>query len=147
MGSCIPFEYLKHKLWLKERSGIKVPIWFLTIKSQELPWFTCVQVAFHISLESSQQGLQLCFTHHLNWRFAQKVISLQSQRSPNFSNLRLPSWKSWNKMTFGCKLHDHNKEYYKREGGGFCQFQVVMSLANLCMLVACPCTKSAPIMH
>ncbi len=26
MSSCIPFEYLKHKLWPKEGSGVKVPI-------------------------------------------------------------------------------------------------------------------------
>jgi hypothetical protein len=51
------FEYLKHKLWLRERLGVKVSIWFLTIKSQELPWFPYVQVACHISLESFQQRL------------------------------------------------------------------------------------------
>jgi hypothetical protein len=26
MGSHVPFEYLKHKLWSKERLGVKVPI-------------------------------------------------------------------------------------------------------------------------
>ncbi len=26
MGSHDPFEYLKHKLWPKERSGVKMPI-------------------------------------------------------------------------------------------------------------------------
>ncbi len=26
MGLYDPFEYLKHKLWPKERSGVKVPI-------------------------------------------------------------------------------------------------------------------------
>jgi len=39
MGLHVPFEYLKHKLWLKKGLGIKVPIWFSTIKSQELPRF------------------------------------------------------------------------------------------------------------
>jgi hypothetical protein len=33
MGSHDPFEYLKHKLWLKEGPRVKVPIWFPTIKS------------------------------------------------------------------------------------------------------------------
>jgi hypothetical protein len=37
MGSHDPFEYLKHKLWPKEGLGVKVPIWFMTIKSQESP--------------------------------------------------------------------------------------------------------------
>jgi hypothetical protein len=71
MGSRDPFEYLKHKLWPNERLGVEVPIWFLTIKSWESPWFTSVCIAHHISMESSQQGLQLCFILHLNQRFTQ----------------------------------------------------------------------------
>jgi len=43
-----PFEYLKHKLWLKEGLGIKVPIWLSPIKSQESPSNTCVKVECHI---------------------------------------------------------------------------------------------------
>jgi hypothetical protein len=31
------FEYLKHKLWPKEKLGVKVSIWFLIIKSQKSP--------------------------------------------------------------------------------------------------------------
>jgi hypothetical protein len=37
-----PFEHLKQKLWPKERSRIKLAVWLLTIKSQELTWFPCV---------------------------------------------------------------------------------------------------------
>jgi hypothetical protein len=37
--------------------------------------------------------------------------------------------------------------YYKREGGGFSQVQVVVSLVNLSLPVAHPSTKSAQIMH
>jgi hypothetical protein len=37
MGLYHPFEYLKHKLWPKEGQQVKLAIWFLTIKSQELP--------------------------------------------------------------------------------------------------------------
>jgi len=91
MGSHDPFGYLKYKLWPKERSGIKLPIWFLTTKSRELPWFSYMQVACHISLESSWQGLQLCFRPHLNQRFTKKVISLQSHWSPNFKNFEIPN--------------------------------------------------------
>jgi hypothetical protein len=36
MGSHDPFEYIKHKLWPKEKSDVKVQIWLLTTKSQEL---------------------------------------------------------------------------------------------------------------
>jgi hypothetical protein len=36
------FSYLKHKLWPKEGPWVKLPIWLLTKKSPELPWFTWV---------------------------------------------------------------------------------------------------------
>jgi len=37
--------------------------------------------------------------------------------------------------------------YYKGEGGGFPQVQAVVSLVSPSLLVACPSTKSATIMH
>jgi hypothetical protein len=78
MNLYVPFNYLKHKLWLKERMGVKLSIWLSTTKSQELPWFTYVQVACHMSLESNRWGLQLYFKPHLNQKFAQKVMGFQS---------------------------------------------------------------------
>jgi len=74
MGSHDPFRQLKHKLWPKEGSGVKSAVWLPTIKSRESPQFPCVQVACNIPLESSWQGLQICFRPHLNRRFAYKVI-------------------------------------------------------------------------
>jgi hypothetical protein len=44
-------------------------------------------------------------------------------------------------------LVERHKIYYKGEGGGFLQVQVVMSLVNLNLLVVCPSTKNAPAMH
>jgi hypothetical protein len=41
----------------------------------------------------------------------------------------------------------NHTEYYKGEGGGFPQIQVMMSLMRSCMHVARLCTKSAPTMH
>jgi hypothetical protein len=74
IGSHDPFGHLKHKLWLKEGSRVKLAIWFLTTKSQESPQFPCMQVACHIPLESSWQGLQHYFRPHLNQRSADKVM-------------------------------------------------------------------------
>jgi hypothetical protein len=71
MGSHDPFEYLEHKLWPKERSGVKVPIWLLTTRNQELLWNRSVRVACHISLESSWRELQLFFRPHINPRSTQ----------------------------------------------------------------------------
>jgi hypothetical protein len=66
------------------------PIWLPTTKSQESPWFPYMQVACHIPLESSQQGLQLCFIPHLDRRSAHKVMGPQSYKSPNFGNFGIP---------------------------------------------------------
>jgi hypothetical protein len=48
-----PFEHLKHKLWSKERSGVKLAISLSNTKNQESPQFPCVKVACDIPLESS----------------------------------------------------------------------------------------------
>jgi len=88
MGLHDPFVYLKHKLWPKEGSRVKLPIWLPTTKIQEWPWLTYVQEACHIWLENSQQGLQLCFKPRFNWRSSKEIMGLQSCGSPNFENFR-----------------------------------------------------------
>jgi hypothetical protein len=55
---------------------------------------------------------------------------------------RLPSWESWDKMTFWVRPMANQRKYYKGEGGGFPQVQVVMNFGSLCMPVAHMCTKS-----
>jgi len=88
MGSHDPFGHSKHKLWPKEGPGVKLTIWLPTTKGWESPWFSCVQVTCQISLESSWQGLQLCFKLHFNWRFAHKVMNIPSDESFNFWEFR-----------------------------------------------------------
>jgi hypothetical protein len=102
MGSNLPFGYLKHKLWPKERPIVKLSIWLPTIKSQESPWFICVHVAWNILLKSSWWGLQLYFRPHFNWRSVHKIMGLQSYRSPNLGNFETPTWESRDNSTFGC---------------------------------------------
>jgi hypothetical protein len=51
MGSHDPLGYLKHNLWPKERSEVKLAIWLLTIKIHKSPRFPYVKVAYHIPLE------------------------------------------------------------------------------------------------
>jgi hypothetical protein len=102
MGLHDPFGWLKHKLWAKEGSGVKLAVWFPSTKSRESPWLPCVQVACHIFLKSSSRGLQLCFKPHVNQKYAYKVMGFQSCWSPNFGNFGSPTWESWDKMTFEC---------------------------------------------
>jgi len=63
MGLHDPFGWLKDKLWLRERSGVKLAIWLSTTKSRELLWFPYVQVACNILLESlKKRGIILLRT-------------------------------------------------------------------------------------
>jgi hypothetical protein len=84
MVSHDPFGHFKHKLWPKEKPGVKLAIWLF--KSRESPWLLCVQVACNIPLESSQWGLQLCFKFHLNRRSTCKVMDPQSCKRLSYGN-------------------------------------------------------------
>jgi hypothetical protein len=140
MSSYDPFGHLKHKLWSKERPGIKLSVSLPTTKSQKSTRFTCFQVACHIPLESFWRGLQLFFRTHINRRFAKKVMGPQSRRSPKFRNFGTPTWESRDKMPFGCGPRGRHKVYYKGEGGGFPQVQAAVSLVSS----SCPWLVLAP---
>jgi hypothetical protein len=143
MGSHDSFGHLKHKLWPKERSGVKLAIWLLTTKSQELTQLPRVQVACHIPLKRSQRGLKLWFKLHLNQRSAHKVMGPQSYGSLNFGNFGTPRTK----CHLDVDLVERHKVYYKGESGGFPQVRIVVSLVSPSLPVACPSTKSAQTMH
>jgi hypothetical protein len=147
IGSHDPFEHLKHKLWQKERSRVKLTIWLWIIKSRESPQLPCVQVACNIPLESSWWRLQLLFRPHLNQRSAYKVMGPQSCRSPNFKNFETPIWSPKTKCHLHVGLVERHRVYYKGEGGGFPQVQAVVSLVSASLHVACPNTKNVQTMH
>jgi hypothetical protein len=85
-----PFGHLQHKLWQKEGPEVKLTIWLPTTKSQESTRPRCVQMECNTPLESSQQGLQVCFKPHPNPRFEQRIMNSQSPKSPNRDNFRTP---------------------------------------------------------
>jgi len=140
MCSHRPFGHLKHKLWPKERSGVKLAIWLLTIKSRELTQFLCVQMACDILLKSSWGGLQLCFRLHLNKRFRSKVMAPQSCGSLNLGNFGTPTSESLDKCHLDVGPMGSHKVYYKGEGGGFPQVWRVVNLVSL----SCPWLVLAP---
>jgi len=147
MGLHDPFGHLKHKLWPKERSGIKLAVWLLTTKSRESTRFPCVQVVCDISLERSQQGLQFFFRPHFNQRSAHKVMGPKVAGVPNLAISKLPFGSFGTKCHLDVGLVERHIVYYKGEGGGFPQVQAMMSLVSLNLSVARPNTKNAPIMH
>jgi hypothetical protein len=69
------FGHLQHKLWQKERPGVKLAIWLSTTKSQELTRPQCVQVECNTPLESSRGKLQVCFKPHPDRRSEQRVMT------------------------------------------------------------------------
>jgi hypothetical protein len=91
MGFHDPFEYLKQKLWSKEGSGVKLPIWFPTTKNQESPQFIRVQVTCYVSLKRFWWRLQLCLIFHFNRKFAQEVMGLQSRVNLSLNNIKIPN--------------------------------------------------------
>ncbi len=153
MGSHGSFGHLKHKLWAKERPGVKLTVWLPTTKSRESTQCTWLQTTCHIPLESSQRELQLCFRLHFDPRSARKVMGLQSLGSPRWRDFGTPTRESQEsplarfrdshvgvsgeKSHLDAGLVERHKVYYKGEGGGFprtfgCQkVWVTSSLAHM----------------
>jgi hypothetical protein len=134
MNSHYPFGHLKHKLWPKERPGVKLAIWLLTTKSWESPQFPCVQVACNIFLKNSWWRLQLCFGPHFNWRSAHKVMGLQSYGSPNFGNFGTPTWEGVPRQNDIWVLVSWSGTKYILKGRW-------VNLLSLCLPMVHPCTK------
>jgi hypothetical protein len=130
MSSHLPFGHLKHKLWPKERLGVKLTIWLSTIKSQKLTRLRCVQVACDTSLESSQQGCN----------FASDLISIRGLHAklwgpkvmglPTLAILKLPLGSPGTKSHLDVGPVGNHIVYFKGEGGGFPQVQAVVSLMS-----------------
>jgi hypothetical protein len=140
VGSHHPFGHMKHKLWPKERPGIKLTIWLSTTKSRESTELTCVQVSCDISLESFWR----------RYNFASNLISIQGLHAklwapkvvgvPTLAISRLSFGSPETKCHLDVGLVERHIVYYKGEGGGFPQVQVVVSLVSL----SCPWLVLAP---
>jgi hypothetical protein len=103
MASHEPFGHLKHKLWSKEGSGVKLAIWLPATKSRELTQSRCVQVECGTPLENSWWELQACFRTHPNRRSELGVMSSSSLGSPNRDSFGTLHWESRDKKPFGCR--------------------------------------------
>jgi hypothetical protein len=75
-------------------------------------------------------------------------MGFQSWESPNFENFGIPNFGNpetkWHLTVGPMAMH---KKYYKGEGDSFPQIRAMVNLVSSCLLVACSCTKNAPIMH
>jgi hypothetical protein len=102
MASHEPFGHLQHKLWSKERSGVKLTVWLPATKSRESTRPRCVQLECNTPLKSSRGELQLCFKPRPNRRSEQKVMMSQSPMSLSRDSFGTAPCESWDKKPFGC---------------------------------------------
>jgi len=147
MGSHDPFGHFKHKLWPKEGSGIKLPIWLPTIKSKKSPRFPYVQVTCDIPLEKSWQGYKFALDLILIKGLHVKLWAPKIMEVPTMGILGFPLGSPETKWHLGVGPVAKHKVYYKGEGGGFPQVWIVVSFVSSSLPMACPTTKSVPTMH
>jgi hypothetical protein len=142
MASHEPFGHLQHKLWLKEKLGVKLAIRLATTKSQESTWSQCVQVKCDTPLENSQRELQVCFRPHPNRN--EKLWTPKVPRVQTGIVLGLHFGSPRKKCHLNASAMERHKEYYMGEGGGFPRVRAMVSQMSPELPVVCPNTKSAP---
>jgi hypothetical protein len=147
MGLHDPFGHLKHKLWPKERVGIKLAIWLQPLKvgnrTNFLAWKWCATYRWKVLDEG--------------YNFASNFISIGGLHTklwgpkvggiPILGISRLPFGSLGTKCHLDVGFMERHIVYYKGEGGGFPQVRAVVSLVSPSLLVARPNTKSAQTMH
>ncbi len=127
LASHWPFGHLQPKLWAKEGSGVKLPIWLPTTKSQESTSSQCQMIVCNMALESYWGELQHWFKPRSNQTYQSGDMSFQSPGTPTrtISGLQLGSLGKKNHLDVA--LAESCKEYYKEEGGGFPRIRAVVS--------------------
>jgi hypothetical protein len=140
MGSHDPFRHLKHKLWPKERPGVKLVVWLSTTKSQKSTRFTCVQVACNILLESFRRGYNFALEFNSIRGLHMKLWAPKVVEVPTLAISRLSLGSPGSKCHLDVGLMERHIVYYKGEGGGFPQVWAVLSLvsSNCLWLVLAP---------
>jgi hypothetical protein len=150
MGSHDPFGHLKHKLWPKERSGIKLPTWLLDSwplkvgnHSDFFVWRWCATYCWKALNEGYNFALDLISIKGLHAKlWAPKVA-----RVPIVGISRFPFGSSRTKWHLGVGPMTSHIIYYKGEGGGFPQVRAMMSFVSSSLPLPCPSNKSASTMH
>jgi hypothetical protein len=140
MGSHHPFGHLKHKLWPKKRSGIKLAIWLPTTKSWESTRFPCVQWCATYSWKALDEGynfaLDLIFIEGLHT----KLWRLKVAGVPTLAISGLPFGSLGTKSHLDVGLVERRRVYYKGEGCDFPQVRAMVSFVCL----SCPWLVLAP---
>jgi hypothetical protein len=140
MGSHRPFGDLKHKLWAKERLGVKVLVWLPTIKSWEsTDFWPCRQRATY-RWKTLDKGynffLDLITIEGLHTR----LCALKVAKVPDVQISKLPLGSFGTKSHLDVATVESYIIYYKGEGGGFPQVRAMVCLVS----PSCPWLVLAP---
>jgi hypothetical protein len=121
MGLHDPFRQLKHKLWSKERPGVKLTIWLPTSKSRESPdFFACIWhttycwKALNKGYNFSLDLISIGGLHTKLW--APKIAKI-----PTLGISGLPLGSPGTKRHLDASPIARHRVYYNGEGGGFPQ--------------------------
>jgi len=104
MGSHCSFGHLQPKLWAKEGSGVKLPIWLPTTKIRESTSSQRRLKECNTTLESSQRELQLWFKACPDPSSGRGAMAVQSPGTLTRDSFETPTWESREKKPFGCSF-------------------------------------------
>jgi hypothetical protein len=139
MGSHDPFGDLKHKLWPKERSRVKLPNWPLKVKNRPNSLAFRWHVTYH--WKALDKGYNFALDLISIRGLHAKLWGLRIAEVPTSAISRLPLRSPGTKCHLDVGLMERHKVYYKGEGGGFPQVRAVVSLVGPSLPVPCPNQK------
>jgi hypothetical protein len=130
MGLHCPFGHLKHKLWSKERSRIKLAIWLPTTKSQN--WLNFLAYKWHVTYcwKALNEGYNFASDLIIIKFFHAKLCAPKVAGVATMGILRLPLGSLGTKNHLDVAPVKKCKVYYKGEGGGFPQVRAMVSLVS-----------------
>ncbi len=140
MGSHCSFGHLKHKLWPKEGSGIKLALIPDHKKSRIDPKYLAAEGRQHTIGKISTKTTTLLQTAFQSEVCAQSYCTPKSRESQLGRFLGLPLGSPGTKSHLDVGSTASHRVYYKGEGGGFPQIRAVMNLVCPC----CPWLVLAP---
>jgi hypothetical protein len=135
MGLHDSFKHLKHKLWLRERSGVKLPIWLPTTNSRESTQLSCSWKALNKGSNFASNLISIRGLHTKLWGSKVARVPTLGIESPR------------TKCHLDKGFMERHKTYYKGKGDGFPQLWAVVSLVSPSLPMVRPSTKSAQMMH
>jgi hypothetical protein len=125
MGSHDPFQYLTHRLWPKERMGVKLEVWLPPTKSQESPRFLACKWSATYYWKALNNGYNIFFNFISIRGSKTKLWAPKAVEVSTLGISELPLGGPKTKCHLGVSPMAKHRIYYKGEGGGFPQVRVL----------------------